>query len=274
MTLAGLVPRRPSLIFLSGCRTGQSLAAGAVPSLAEELLGLNFPAVLGWGRPVFDTDAIVAAAGLYDRLATGFTPVEAVLHAHARMQQAKSPDRRVRATRFSGAPCPCPDAAGESEPLAPAPALRRRRPPVRPGDRPEDPRATERGAGHARPTLPRQAAQPGRQGRRPPRLRRPAPPAPAVHPSSTRGGPVGRPGWSSTGWAGSASLRSRCRVCDRLADAFDPVVHVGLLDDRACSGRSTASPIRQGNSARRSRAGAIRSVSAYVPSSTCGPRPG
>src|SRR5262249_36052507 len=49
--IAREVPRRPRLTFLSGCRTGQSLAAGAVPSLAEELLALGFPALLRWGRP-------------------------------------------------------------------------------------------------------------------------------------------------------------------------------------------------------------------------------
>src|SRR4051812_5538162 len=68
--------RRSSLVFLSGCRTGQATGEGSVPSLAEELLAQGFPAVIGWGRPVYDTDAILAAAALYDRLAAGYSPAQ------------------------------------------------------------------------------------------------------------------------------------------------------------------------------------------------------
>ncbi len=83
------LPHRPPLVFLSGCRTGQSPGAGAVPSLADELLDSAFPAVVGWGRPVFDDNAIVAAAALYDYLNAGRTVVEALLHAHGVMKEMK-----------------------------------------------------------------------------------------------------------------------------------------------------------------------------------------
>ncbi|WP_310489121.1 CHAT domain-containing protein, partial [Chamaesiphon sp. VAR_69_metabat_338] len=40
----------PPLIFLSGCRTGESSRKGDVSSLAEGLVAKGAPAVLGWGR--------------------------------------------------------------------------------------------------------------------------------------------------------------------------------------------------------------------------------
>ncbi len=63
--------RRPRLIFLSGCRTGQSGNQGSVPSFAEALVRQGMPAVLGWGRPIADAIATRAAAFLYERLAAG-----------------------------------------------------------------------------------------------------------------------------------------------------------------------------------------------------------
>lgn len=63
--------RRPRLMFLSGCRTGQASQEGTVPSLAETLVDKGMPAVMGWGRPVLDTTATQAAAKLYESLAAG-----------------------------------------------------------------------------------------------------------------------------------------------------------------------------------------------------------
>lgn len=68
----------PRLLFLSGCRTGQSMEGGSVASLAAELVAAGIPAVLGWGQPVYDTDATAAAALLYAGLAQGLTPVRAL----------------------------------------------------------------------------------------------------------------------------------------------------------------------------------------------------
>ncbi|WP_204150315.1 tetratricopeptide repeat protein [Leptolyngbya sp. CCY15150] len=62
--------RFPRLLFLSGCRTGQRMGRGDVPSLAEGLIAAGADAVLGWGRPVLDTDGTAAAAALYQALAS------------------------------------------------------------------------------------------------------------------------------------------------------------------------------------------------------------
>jgi hypothetical protein len=70
--------RWPKLIFLSGCRTGQSGNSGAVPSMAEALLKLGAKAVLGWGRPVLDRDATDAAAALYEALSSAHELAEAI----------------------------------------------------------------------------------------------------------------------------------------------------------------------------------------------------
>ncbi len=69
--LSDALLRMPRLIFLSGCRTAESAKAGAILSLAEELIHHGAKAVLGWGRPVSDTDASIAAAELYRALSCG-----------------------------------------------------------------------------------------------------------------------------------------------------------------------------------------------------------
>ncbi|MGB3613586.1 MAG: CHAT domain-containing protein, partial [Elainellaceae cyanobacterium] len=61
----------PKLVFVSGCRTGQAGNAGAVPSMAEQLLTCGAAAVLGWGQTVLDTDATAAAARLHTELSRG-----------------------------------------------------------------------------------------------------------------------------------------------------------------------------------------------------------
>ncbi|MBL8250669.1 MAG: CHAT domain-containing protein, partial [Candidatus Competibacter sp.] len=76
--------RWPRLLFLSGCRTGQSLEQGGLPSLCEALVAAGAPAVLGWALPVGDRDATGAAAYLYEQLAGGERLDAAV--AHARQQ--------------------------------------------------------------------------------------------------------------------------------------------------------------------------------------------
>jgi hypothetical protein len=70
--------RRPRLIFLSGCRTGESGQAGSVPSFAETLVQRGMPAVLGWGRPVLDITATLAGSFLYEQLAAGCQLVQAL----------------------------------------------------------------------------------------------------------------------------------------------------------------------------------------------------
>ncbi|AUB44535.1 Serine/threonine protein kinase (plasmid) [Nostoc flagelliforme CCNUN1] len=72
----------PKLIFLSGCNTGYSSDAGAVPSMAEALLKQGATAVIGWGQRVLDTDAIATAAVLYQELSAGKTLTEAIAIAY------------------------------------------------------------------------------------------------------------------------------------------------------------------------------------------------
>lgn len=202
--IAGAVPRRPSLVFLSGCRTAQSPLGGAVPSLADDLLGRGFPAVLGWGRPVFDADAIVAAAALYERLAAGFTPVEAVLHAHDRMRAAKARHWHLLRLAVAGPLPPAPV-------TAPKTVGRKLPPPVT----------------HARRFLGKAANPTGSVvdrkdfvGRRRPLQRF----IRALRGSDHPAGVVVH----GLGGVGKSSLA--CRVVDRL-DGFEPVVHVGVLDE-------------------------------------------
>ncbi|WP_414581184.1 tetratricopeptide repeat protein [Scytonema sp. PCC 10023] len=84
--------RLPKLIFLSGCRTGQAGNAGAVPSLAQELLNEGATAVLGWGQKVLDTDATAAAAALYQELAAGKQVAEAVAYTYQALIKNKARD--------------------------------------------------------------------------------------------------------------------------------------------------------------------------------------
>jgi len=67
----------PSLIFLSGCRTGYA-SDDDIPSMAEELLNMGAKAVLGWGGKVLDTDASTASSKIYGELSAGKTITQAL----------------------------------------------------------------------------------------------------------------------------------------------------------------------------------------------------
>jgi tetratricopeptide (TPR) repeat protein len=84
--------RYPPLMFLSGCRTGQSSDRGASSSLAADLVGMGAPAVLGWGRPVGDDGAIEAAMLLYECLAQGGTLAEALALTYSGLIRQNVPD--------------------------------------------------------------------------------------------------------------------------------------------------------------------------------------
>ncbi len=88
-------PRFPVLIFLSGCRTGQGMAnqaETAVSSMAEQLIQQGAIAVLGWGLPVFDSTAILAAMALYQGLAEGRPLPEALALTYTTLRQQKVTD--------------------------------------------------------------------------------------------------------------------------------------------------------------------------------------
>ncbi len=202
--LARAVSRRPALTFLSGCRTAQA-PKGGMPSLAEELLVCGFPAVLGWGRPVFDADAIVAATGLYERLATGHSPVEAVLHAHAKMAEASS--RHWHLLRLS-------IAGGLPPALVTAPGVNER-----PKPRPET--HQKRWPGKLRNVSSKVVDRRDFVGRRRPlqRLIR------ALRSNDMPAGVV----VFGLGGVGKSSIA--CRICDRLGSDFEVVIHEGVLDE-------------------------------------------
>ena len=82
----------PKLIFLSGCRTGQAANSGTVPSMAQSLLEQGAKSVLGWGQSVLDTDAIAAAAALYQALSAGKQLTEALALTYQALIKNKARD--------------------------------------------------------------------------------------------------------------------------------------------------------------------------------------
>jgi tetratricopeptide (TPR) repeat protein len=82
----------PPLIFLSGCRTGESTRRGATTSLAAALVARGAPAVIGWGRPVGDDGAIEAAKLLYKALVQGETLAKSLAATYKGLIKQKVPD--------------------------------------------------------------------------------------------------------------------------------------------------------------------------------------
>ncbi len=68
----------PSLVFLSGCRTGEVPEHIAALSFAQQLVIGLVPAVLGWGLPVTDVGARSAAVKLYHEFSRGENVLEAL----------------------------------------------------------------------------------------------------------------------------------------------------------------------------------------------------
>lgn len=83
--------RYPPLIFLSGCRTGES-GKGVTGSLAASLVAAGAPAVLGWGRSVSDVGATAAAMVLYKSLSQGFGVAQALALTYQELLKADVPD--------------------------------------------------------------------------------------------------------------------------------------------------------------------------------------
>jgi tetratricopeptide (TPR) repeat protein/GTPase SAR1 family protein len=198
------IARKPSLIFLSGCRTAQSLKGGAVSSLAEELLDRGFPAVLGWGQPVLDNEATHAAATLYKSLNEGFSLVEAVLHVHAALNCSQAKHWHLLRLFVAGA---------MPAPLVTAPRTPGRLPPPPPSSKKRFLSKKDNVSG----TIVDRKDFVGR--RRPlQRFMR------ALRGNEHPAGIV----IYGLGGVGKSSLA--CRLCDRLVD-FEPAVHIGVLDE-------------------------------------------
>jgi hypothetical protein len=84
--------RWPRLVFVSGCMTGGAPAAGALPSMCEQLVRAGAPLVLGWALPVIDQAATLFAESLYRALANGYSPPQAVASARFELYKAGGSD--------------------------------------------------------------------------------------------------------------------------------------------------------------------------------------
>jgi len=78
----------PRLLFLSGCRTGETPRHVAAVSLAHGLVAQLCSTVLGWGLPVSDRGASTAAKRLYFELSRGQDMLSAILAARRELYKA------------------------------------------------------------------------------------------------------------------------------------------------------------------------------------------
>ncbi|MDI6810362.1 MAG: CHAT domain-containing protein [archaeon] len=69
----------PRLVFLSGCRTGEAPEHIAAMSFAHQLVAGHVSTVIGWGLPVSDAGARLAAETLYFELSRGENILDALL---------------------------------------------------------------------------------------------------------------------------------------------------------------------------------------------------
>jgi len=84
-----LAENPPRLLFLSGCRTGETPEGLADSSFAQQLVEQHqVPAVLGWGRSVADDQATRAEEIIYHELSRGKDLLSAVMRARQELQQA------------------------------------------------------------------------------------------------------------------------------------------------------------------------------------------
>jgi tetratricopeptide (TPR) repeat protein/CHAT domain-containing protein len=89
--LVEALPRKPRLIFLSGCRTGQGDSAKEVRSMAEQVMEKGYRSVLGWGKPVGDPYATRAAEVLYEALSRGDDLATAVAESFTTLVKERIP---------------------------------------------------------------------------------------------------------------------------------------------------------------------------------------
>ena len=203
--IAGALPRRPRLAFLSGCRTAQGDTTRDVRSMAEEVMGQGIRSVLGWGQPVFDVSATRAAELLYGSLSAGADLATAVTetvgklaeegvshwHLFRWFQAGDPPSAYVTPLNHPGRRSP-------ERPLAEQEFLDGKSPETRVANRSEF-------VGHRR-LLQRSVRE----------LRSPVAPAVGIHLS---------------GFMGRGKSSVAARLCDRLARDYDRVVVFGALDE-------------------------------------------
>ncbi|MBW4434406.1 MAG: tetratricopeptide repeat protein [Pelatocladus maniniholoensis HA4357-MV3] len=85
---------KPQLIFLSACNTGKAIPSGTIPSISmsETLIRSGAKAVLGWGKSVLDTNAILAAEVLYEQLSLGREVTQAIASTYEKLIEHKARD--------------------------------------------------------------------------------------------------------------------------------------------------------------------------------------
>ncbi len=108
--------KRPRLIFLSGCRTGK--APDAAVSFAHFLVAEHSPTVAGWGLPVSDPGATLAATRLYRELSRGKPLLDAVFSARQVLYKSEFPDWSLLRLFSDGTPLDIPLVkTGQKKPL-------------------------------------------------------------------------------------------------------------------------------------------------------------
>ncbi|MBU7026539.1 MAG: tetratricopeptide repeat protein, partial [Theionarchaea archaeon] len=98
----------PRLLFLSGCRTGQTPPHEAAVSFAHELVLKHSSTILGWGLPVLDPGARMAAASLFFELSRGKSILDAVFSARQELYDKKWPDWSLLRLFSDGTPLDVP----------------------------------------------------------------------------------------------------------------------------------------------------------------------
>jgi len=198
------IPHRPPLVFLSGCRTGEAAKHGEVRSFAEQLIDKGFRAVLGWGRPVRDAEATLAATLVYQNLAAGESLPLALVRAHAELHDSGVRDWHLLRLFCAGDP----PAAFVTPVMTPG----RKRPSVRPAESEFLDRLTGKVKVATRASFVGRRRLLQRTLRE---LRRPVAP---------------RVGLLLQGQGGRGKSSVVARLCDRLR-VFERVVVIGRLDE-------------------------------------------
>jgi hypothetical protein len=110
----------PGLVFLSGCRTGEAPEHAAALSFAHNLVSGHVSTVLGWGLPVSDVGASLAAKTLYHDLSRGKNILDAVLRTRNELYNHYPTDWSLLRLFADGSPLHVPLVAkGQKKPLKP-----------------------------------------------------------------------------------------------------------------------------------------------------------
>jgi hypothetical protein len=110
----------PKLIFLSGCRTGETPEHVVAMSFAHHLVSEHVPNVLGWGLPVSDLGASLAAETLYHDLSRGKNILDAVLRTRDELYNHYPTEWSLLRLFSDGSPLHVPLVAkGQKKPLKP-----------------------------------------------------------------------------------------------------------------------------------------------------------